>query len=66
MSPQNPETPRHSFWRDLTGQSDRWVRTLLLSVAIGRLSLMAVGVVILLAVFALDSGEVDGVLDQAA
>lgn len=64
MTPQNRETPRHSFWRDLTGQSDRWVRTLLLSVAIGRVSLLAVGVVILLAVIALDSGEVDGTMDQ--
>lgn len=64
MTPQIPAAPRHSFWRDLTGQSERWVRTLVLAVVIGRLSLVAVGVVVLLAVSAAGGGEVEGALDQ--
>lgn len=48
---------KETVWRDLTGQSDRWVRTLLLAVIIGRLSLMAVGVVVLLA---FGEGATDG------
>jgi len=56
--------PLAAVWRDLTGQSDRWVRTLVLAVVIGRLSLVALGVVILLAVGAAGHSDVDGVMDQ--
>lgn len=41
MTPQPKETIRQTFWRDLTGQSDRWGRTLVLAVVVGRLSFMA-------------------------
>lgn len=64
MTPQDPDTIRHSFWRDLTGQSDRWVRTLVLAVVIGRLSLVAAGVAILLAISAAADGDIDGAMDQ--
>jgi len=64
MIPPSPDSPRHSFWRDLTGQGDRWVRTLVLAVVIGRLSLFAVGAVIIAAVSALAPGEVGRALDQ--
>ncbi|MDP1778529.1 MAG: hypothetical protein Q8K90_07965 [Brevundimonas sp.] len=62
MTPQIQEKTRHSFWRDLTGQSERWVLTLVLAVVIGRLSLVAVGVAILLVVAA--NRDPDGVMDQ--
>lgn len=37
------------FWHDLTGRSDRWLRTLVWAVIVGRLSLILLGVTILLA-----------------
>ena len=40
---------KETVWRDLTGQSDRWVRTLLLGVIVGRLSLLVIGVGVLMA-----------------
>lgn len=43
-----PPQPR-GFWADLTGASDRWGRTILYAVAIGRLSMLALGIVVLLA-----------------
>ena len=64
MSPQTPHTTPHSFWRDLTGRSDRWVRTLVLAVVIGRLSLVAVGVGILMVVSLASHQDPDGVMDQ--
>lgn len=64
MNPQPPDTPRHSFWRDLTGQSERWGRTLLLAVVVGRLSLVAAGVVILMTVSLVSPQDADGVMDQ--
>lgn len=48
MTPQPVETVRPTFWRDLTGQSDRWGRTLVLAVVVGRLSLVVLGVSILM------------------
>jgi len=36
------------FWDDLTGRSDRWIRTLVWAVIVGRLSLIILGVIILL------------------
>lgn len=36
------------FWNDLTGRSDRWVRTLVWAVVVGRLSFIILGVAILL------------------
>jgi len=35
-------------WHDLTGRSDRWLRTLVWAVIVGRLSLIVLGVTILL------------------
>ncbi len=64
MTRQAPDTPPHGFWRDLTGQSDRWVRTLVLAVVIGRLSLVAFGVVILLAILVFARGDADAAMDQ--
>lgn len=48
MTPQPEETVRPTFWRDLTGQSDRWGRTLVMAVVVGRLSLVVLGVAILM------------------
>lgn len=42
------QTFRQAFWRDLTGQSDHWGRTLVLAVVVGRLSFMALGMFIVL------------------
>ena len=61
MTSQASDAVRHSLWRDLTGQSDSWVRTLLLSVVIGRLSLMAAGFVILMLI---STASHQGALDQ--
>ena len=44
-----PEPACPTFWRDLTGQTERWGRTLLLAVGVGRLSLVALGAAILMA-----------------
>lgn len=41
--------PPRGFWADLTGASDRWVRTLVLAVVIGRLSMTALGLIVILA-----------------
>lgn len=41
--------PAQVFWADLTGASERWGRTLLLAVVIGRLSMTALGLMVLLA-----------------
>ena len=63
MIAPSPDTRRPGFWRDLTGQSDRWLRTLLLAVVIGRLSLVAAGILILAAVNLAapeDAGRVTG------
>lgn len=46
MTPKAADVIRHSFWRDLTGQSERWLRTIVLSVLVGRLSLLAIGSVV--------------------
>jgi len=51
--PASPPTAP-GFWADLTGLSDRWGRTLLYAVLLGRLSLMAVGA-LLIAVYGVDS-----------
>ena len=50
MTAPLPETTRNTVWRDLTGQSERWGRTLLLAVVVGRLSLVALGAAIVLVV----------------
>jgi hypothetical protein len=57
MTSQPEQTVRPTFWRDLTGQTERWARTLVFAVVVGRLSLVALGIAILLA-----AGE--GALDQ--
>jgi hypothetical protein len=56
--------PLAAFWRDLTGQSERWLRTLVLAVVIGRLSLVAFAGAILLAVSVTADGDVDGTMNQ--
>lgn len=63
MSPSPPGAVRDSLWRDLTGQSDRWLRTLVLAVVIGRLSLVAAGVLILMAVGAGAMDRFSGLTD---
>lgn len=40
---------KETVWRDITGQSDRWMRTLLLVVIVGRISLLAIAVGVLMA-----------------
>lgn len=61
------ETVRSAVWRDLTGQSDRWGRTLVWAVVVGRLTMMAIGVpIMLLAGDGADdqfSGMIDGLTD---
>lgn len=52
-----------NVWRDLTGQSERWVRTLVLAVVIGRLSLVVLGFLILLAVGAGATDQYSGMID---
>lgn len=49
MTPQSEQTVRPTFWRDLTGQTERWGRTLVLTVVVGRLSLVVLGVAIMMA-----------------
>lgn len=42
------DAPAHpTFWDDLTGRSDRWGRTLVYAVVLGRLSLMGLGALLL-------------------
>jgi len=48
MTPQREEMVRLTFWRDLTGQSDRWGRSLVWAVVVGRLTILAVGLPIYL------------------
>lgn len=48
-------TPASRAWRDLTGASPRWGRTIIYAVLAGRLSIMALAV----AVYALAGGEAD-------
>lgn len=56
---------RLTLWRDLTGQSQRWGRTLVLAVVIGRLSLIALGIAVLMMVGAGGGdGAEEGAVDQ--
>lgn len=48
MTSKPEETVRRTFWSDLTGQSDRWGRTLVLTVVFGRLSALLIGLPILM------------------
>jgi len=54
---------RAGLWRDLTGQSERWVRTLVLAVVVGRLSLVVLGFLILLAFGAGATDQYSGMID---
>ena len=51
------------LWRDLTGQSERWLRTLVLAVVVGRLSLVTLGILILLAFGAGATDQYSGMID---
>ena len=53
---QITDLPR-GFWADLTGASDRWGRTIVYAVAVGRLSMLVLGMAVLLAV---GEGGVEG------
>ncbi len=57
------QTASASFWRDLTGQSERWVRTLMLAVVVGRLSLVVIGFLILMAVGPGATDQYSGMID---
>lgn len=52
-----------NFWRDLTGQSERWARTLVLAVVVGRLSLVVIGFLILMAVGPGATDQYSGMID---
>jgi len=54
---------RANFWRDLTGQSERWVRTLVLAVVVGRLSLVVLGFAIVLAAGPGATDQYSGLID---
>ncbi len=63
MTPQPHQKARHAVWRDLTGQSERWGRTLVLAVIVGRLSLLVLGLAVLLAAGAGAMDQYSGLTD---
>lgn len=63
MTPKPHQKARHAVWRDLTGQSERWGRTLVLAVIVGRLSLLVLGLAVLLAAGAGSMDQYSGLTD---